>query len=394
MNEVNNNADFDELLEYRRLIYQIEDLKKELANSQYDLYNNRISNILLENASRNHAERISSKKNKTVYKRMTKSHVYDELSVVCEKLIGVTITHNGLPQEISNSVFYLDELFPAPTNEGSTVAIFAKINNTSELQLIEKIVSEFPYIFDLYVLCEESIDDDSYFSCSRMKKFIIRCPYNYSDSEMDSCLFSEEFLQHDQLVIIKQYSESIYSNLDYRRCASLLHNLLYIEGIISDEISWYYLGRMKDLKGFQDALAYNNDLEPYMLSKESVAKIDKKKLVIINNQRVMDNKKEVAMENKEYLIPENIDDIKSELVRCMKKIDELEEQQKELKESVQKKKDEIELRNTEIVRKMEKQMSVLKRENTGLKVANALIKESLSWKLTKPLRDIGAIFVK
>ncbi len=46
------------------------------------------------------------------------------------------------------------------------------------------------------------------------------------------------------------------------------------------------------------------------------------------------------------------------------------------------------IRNRLMVKNLQNQMSMLKHENNTLKVANAALKESMSWKVTKPLRDV------
>ena len=59
-----------------------------------------------------------------------------------------------------------------------------------------------------------------------------------------------------------------------------------------------------------------------------------------------------------------------------------------------KKQQEFEDRNRIMIKNLQNQMSMLKHENNSLKVANAALKESISWKVTKPLRDVGSIFIK
>ena len=389
------NKSFDELLEYRHLRYMINELKNELARAEYSIVDCETKKSILESASGPFKSAVSGNNSGRIHIDRKATESYDETTVVYDKWLGIEHNYNGLFQAISATEFDLDTVSPAPSNEGNKIAVVCEVSDQTQRDKISSIVEEFPYYFDLLVYGNDKniIGNLTDLNADNLCKLLIRTYKEDKNKHDEFEVFSDQMSDYDEVVILELDKEFEISNLGIRRIAALFHNVLDLACFESD-IVWLHLGRLIEKNcSLKDILT--GDRKGTILSGGlAIAGVEGDKRVKISRNSSGDGCEDKNMSKNNYEIPEDTEAMKQELLRCLERISELEEEQNDLKESVQKKKDETEARSRSIIDKMENQMSLLKMENTGLKVANAEIKNSMSWRVTKPLRDFGALFIK
>ncbi len=391
-----NTESLDELLEYRHLRYKINDLKNELAKAEYSIVDCEAKKSILEEASEPFKSIATKSNSNRVNKTERTTNEYSETIIVYSKWLGIEHNYNGMFQDINECEVYLNDINPAPSNEGNKVAILCNVNGADDLGRLKNITEEFPYFFDILVCCKEKkyVDEVAELHSDNLCKTVIRVVKPEQNQDSEHGLFADCLTEYDEVLILNTNQDCYLNNAMIRRIAALFHNILDLAYFGADD-KWFHIGRIKE-KGFSVENIFADNFDKTVTTDGlSVARLcDDRKIVIerVNNED--SGKEDIKMEEKQFEIPEDMEAMKQELLRCRDRIAELEGEQDELKESVQKKKDEMEARSRNIIDKMEIQMSLLKMENTGLKVANAAIKDSMSWRITKPLRDFGALFIK
>lgn len=89
------------------------------------------------------------------------------------------------------------------------------------------------------------------------------------------------------------------------------------------------------------------------------------------------------------------------LKECCDYIDKLENECEELRDQLasinlvwEQKQRDVEIRSRLTTNNLRNELSIVKHENHALEVANSALKGSISWRITKPLRDFAALFIK
>ncbi len=173
-------------------------LRWELLDAQYDA--NRVSRMYLETyeAASIFMPVINRKKRgKFTYDASTKEAIFERF-----KTKDTPRVRNGYPQAIKGNAVRFDSIYPAASTNGEKIAIHLHLYYVDLLDEFLEYFKNIPFVFDLYVSCQETADTQSicksFAGLEMVQTIIVRTTQNRGrDIAPALVLFGKEISEHD-----------------------------------------------------------------------------------------------------------------------------------------------------------------------------------------------------